>query len=168
MIIGMLLLRVTVGLILAAHGAQKLFGWFGGGGLEGTGKGFEGLGFHPGRRAALMAGLAETGGGLLLALGLFTPLAAAMIIGVMLVAVGGIHFKNGFFNTGGGWEYNLVIVAAVLSVAFTGPGPLSLDAVLGYQLHGPRWGVAALALGVLAAVVQLAGRRALQPAHRTS
>jgi putative oxidoreductase len=167
-IIGMLLLRVTVGVILAAHGTQKLFGWFGGGGLEGTGKGFEGLGFHPGRRAALMAGLAETGGGLLLALGLFTPLAAAIIIGVMLVAVGSIHFKNGFFNTGGGWEYNLVIVAAVLGVAFTGPGPLSLDAVLGYQLHGLRWGVAALAMGVLAGVIQLAGRHALQPAHPTS
>ncbi len=164
----MLLLRVTVGLILAAHGAQKLFGWFGGGGLDATGKGFEGLGFHPGRRAALMAGLAEVTGGLLLALGLFTPLAAAIIVGVMVVAVGSIHFKNGFFNTGGGWEYNLTIVAAALAVVFTGPGPLSLDAALGYALHGPRWGVAALALGVLAGVIQLAGRGALQPAHRTS
>jgi putative oxidoreductase len=115
-----------------------------------------------------MAGLAETGGGLLLALGLFTPLAAAIIIGVMLVAVGSVHFRNGFFNTGGGWEYNLLIVAAVLSIAFTGPGPLSLDAALGYSLHGLRWGVAALALGVLAGVIQLAGRRALQPAHHTS
>jgi putative oxidoreductase len=164
----MLLLRVTVGLILAAHGAQKLLGWFGGGGLEGTGKAFEGLGFHPGRRAALMAGLAETGGGLLLALGLLTPFAAAAIIGVMVVAVGSIHFKNGFFNTGGGWEYNLTIVAAVLAVAFTGPGRLSLDAALGHQLHGLRWGVVALALGVLAGVIQLAWRGALQPATRAS
>jgi putative oxidoreductase len=164
----MLLLRVTVGLILAAHGAQKLFGWFGGGGLDATGKGFEGLGFHPGKRAALMAGLAEVSGGVLLALGLFTPLAAAIIVGVMVVAVGSIHFKNGFFNTGGGWEYNLVIVAAVLSVAFTGPGALSLDAALGYPLHGLRWGVAALALGVLAGVIQLAWRGALQPAHQAS
>jgi putative oxidoreductase len=164
----MLLLRVTVGLILAAHGAQKLFGWFGGGGLEATGKGFEGLGFHPGKRAALMAGLAEVAGGVLLALGLFTPLAAAIILGVMVVAVGSIHFKNGFFNTGGGWEYNLVIVAAVLSIAFAGPGVFSLDAALGYQLHGLRWGVAALALGGLAGVVQLTWRSALQPAPRTS
>src|SRR5262245_40031836 len=164
----MLLLRVTVGLILAAHGAQKLFGWFGGGGLEATGKGFEGLGFHPGKRAALMAGLAEITGGVLLALGLFTPLAAAIIIGVMVVAVGSIHIKNGFFNTGGGWEYNLVLVAAVLGIAFTGPGPFSLDAAVGYQLDGLRWGVAALALGVLAGVIQLAWRGTLQPAARTS
>jgi putative oxidoreductase len=164
----MLLLRVTVGLILAAHGTQKLFGWFGGGGLDATGKGFEGLGFHPGKRAALMAGLAEVSGGVLLALGLFTPLAAAIIIGVMVVAVGSVHFKNGFFNTGGGWEYNLVIVAAVLSIAFTGPGAFSLDAALGYALHGLRWGVVALAVGVLAAVIQLAWRGALQPAHHTT
>src|SRR5271154_7181693 len=98
--IGLLLLRLTAGLTLAAHGAQKLFGWFGGPGLEATGQLFETLGFMPGRRQALMAGLAETGGGLLLALGLFTPVGAAVICSVMLVALT-VHIKQGFFAQNG-------------------------------------------------------------------
>jgi putative oxidoreductase len=94
--IGLALLRLTTGLILAAHGTQKLFGWFGGSGLDVTGQLFETMGFLPGRRHALMAGLAETGGGALLALGLFTPIGAALTCSVMLVAVS-VHVKNGFF-----------------------------------------------------------------------
>ena len=97
--IGLLLLRLTVGLTLAAHGAQKLFGWFGGPGLDATGQAFEGLGFQPGRRHALMAGLVETGGGLILALGLFTPIGAAIVFSVMLVAALTVHVKQGFFIT---------------------------------------------------------------------
>jgi putative oxidoreductase len=95
--IGLLLLRLTVGLTLAAHGTQKLLAWFGGPGLDGTGQFFEMLGFHPGRRYALMAGLAETGGGLLLALGLLMPLATTLVFSVMFVAVATVHIKKGFF-----------------------------------------------------------------------
>ena len=123
--IGLLLLRLTVGLTLAAHGAQKLFGWFGGPGLDVTGHFFEPLGFYPGRRHALMAGLVETGGGLLLALGLLTPVAAALVFSVMLVAAVSVHLKKGFFMASGGYEYNLVIGLAGLAVAFTGPGAVA-------------------------------------------
>src|SRR5437868_4689644 len=133
--IGLLLLRLTVGLTLAAHGAQKLFGWFGGLGLDGTGPHMEGLGFVPGRRHALMAGLAETGGGLLLALGLVTPLAASLVFAVMLVAAVSAHVKQGFFASKGGYEYTLVLGVSGVSVAFIGPGGLSLDALLGLRLE---------------------------------
>ena len=156
--IGLLVLRSVVGLTLAAHGAQKLFGWFGGYGLDGTGGFMESLGFRPGRRSAFMAGLVEAGGGLLLALGLLTPFAAAAIVAVMLVAVVSVHLKAGFFSTGGGYEYNLVLAAAALALAFTGPGALSLDAVFGLQLSGAIWGVAALVAGLAGGAIQLAGR----------
>ena len=99
---GLLLLRLTVGLTLAAHGAQKRFGSFGGPGLETTGQGFAGLGFHPGRRHALLAGVVELGGGLLVALGFLTPLAAAIVIGVMVVAALTAHVGRGFFISKGG------------------------------------------------------------------
>ena len=157
--IGLLLLRITVGLTLAAHGAQKLFGWFGGPGLDAVGQAFEGLGFQPGRRHAAMAGSVEIAGGLLLALGLFTPLAAAIVLSVMVVAALTVHVKQGFFITSGGFEYNLVLGVAGLVLAFTGPGVLSLDAATGLALSGPLWGVAALAVGVTGAALQLAQRR---------
>ena len=158
--IGLLLLRLTAGLTLAAHGAQKLFGWFGGPGLEGTGQFFETIGFLPGRRHALMAGLAETGGGLLLALGLFTPIGAAVICSVMLVALT-VHIKNGFFAQNGGYEYALVLGVAALSFAFTGPGSLSLDALLGNHFSGTFWGIAALLVGILGGVFSLMQRRSI-------
>lgn len=159
--IGLLLLRLAVGLTLAAHGAQKLFGWFGGPGLDATGQFFEMIGFRPGRRHALMAGLAETGGGLLLALGLLTPVAAALVFSVMLVAAVTVHIKKGFFAQNGGYEYTLVLGIAALTVAFTGPGLLSLDALVGYHLSGTFWGMAALLVGVLGGVMSLVQRRAV-------
>ena len=155
--IGLALLRLATGLILATHGAQKLFGWFGGPGLDGTGQFFETIGFLPGRRHALMAGLAETGGGLLLALGLFTPIGAALICSVMVVAVT-VHMKNGFFAENGGYEYAIVLGIAALSVAFTGPGSLSLDAMFGNHLSGTFWGIAALFVGVLGGAFSLIQR----------
>jgi putative oxidoreductase len=158
--IGLLLLRLAAGLTLAAHGTQKLFGWFGGPGLDATGQFFEMIGFLPGRRQALLAGLAETGSGLLLALGLLTPVAAALFFSVMFVAAVAVHLKKGFFAQNGGYEYTLVLGVAALAVAFTGPGSLSLDVVLGYQLSGTFWGVAALVLGVLGGVIPLIQRRA--------
>ena len=161
--IGLLLLRLVVGLTLAAHGSQKLFGWFGGGGIDGTGNALAQLGFTPGRRSALLAGLAETGGGLLLALGLATPLASAVLVGVMLVAIVSAHLKQGFFNMKGGYEYPLVLAVAVSSLAFTGPGPFSVDALLGLDLASPEWGTAALLAGLAAGGFLLANRRVAAP-----
>ena len=166
--LGLFLLRSTVGLVLAAHGVQKLFGWFGGPGLDAVGQGFAALGFHPGKRHALMAGLVEVGGGLLLALGLLTPLAAAIVLSVMLVAAVSVHVKQGFFITSGGFEYNLVLGVAGLVLAFTGPGALSLDTLFGLTASGAFWGAAAFVVGLAGAVVQLAQRRpapALRPAY---
>jgi putative oxidoreductase len=157
--LGLLLLRMTVGLTLAAHGTQKLFGWFGGHGLDAIGRVFDGLGFHPGRRHAWMAGVAELSGGLLLALGLLTPLGAALGASVMLVAALVVHTKNGFFVTSGGYEYTLVLGVAALTLAFTGPGSLSIDALLHDSLSGTTWGSAAAIVAVLGALGQLAQRR---------
>ena len=157
--IGLLLLRLAVGLTLAAHGSQKLFGWFGGPGLNGTGQLFAMLGFHPGRRHALLAGLAETVGGLLLALGLITPLGSAAVISVMLVAIYSVHMQKGFFAQNGGYEYNLVLAVAALTLAFTGSGSLSLDSLLNQGDAGAFSGLAALVVGILGAVIELAQRK---------
>jgi putative oxidoreductase len=156
---GLLLLRLAVGLTLAAHGSQKLFGWFGGGGIQGTARFFEPLGFVPGRRSAVMAGLAELGGGLLLAVGALTPVAAAAIVGVMTVAIASVHVKNGFFNTQGGYEFPMVLVLAALSTVLAGPGSLSVDALLGLGFSGPAWAAVALVVGLLGGTIQLAARR---------
>ena len=166
--IGLLLLRLVIGTTLAAHGAQKLFGWFGGPGLAGAGAGFEHLGFTPGRRHALMAGLVETGGGLLLAVGLFTPLAAAIVASVMIVAAVSAHLPRGFFAQNGGFEYTLVLGVAGLTPAFTGPGRASLDAALGWELGNAAWGAAALALAVVGAAGQLVQRRTAPASHVSS
>ena len=156
--LGLLVLRTVLGLTLAAHGAQKLFGWFGGHGLAGTGAFFEQLGFRPGKAQAFLAGLMEAGGGLLLAAGLFTPLAAAVIVAVMLVAVVGVHAAKGFFAQNGGFEYPLTIGAAAAALGFTGPGAFSVDAALGL-FPGPVWGVAALVAGLAMGVAPLVARR---------
>ena len=160
MAIGLLILRLVVGLTLASHGAQKLFGWFGGYGLNGTGGFLERLGFVPGRRKALFAGLAEFGGGLLLALGLATPLAAAVIVAVMTVATVSVHLKQGFFNQNQGYEYTVLLALAAVSIAAIGAGPLSLDALLGIHDASPIWGLAALVFGLAGGAIQLAGRQA--------
>jgi putative oxidoreductase len=157
---GLLLLRTTVGLTLAAHGVQKLFGWFGGPGLTKTAEGFEMIGFHPGRRHAFRAGLAEAAGGILLALGLVTPLAAAIVASVMFVAAGSVHFSRGFFLSTGGFEYNLVLGVAGLSLAFAGPGALSADALAGIAVHGSGWGIVAALVAAAGGLIQLSQRAA--------
>jgi len=157
--VGILVLRLTVGIALAAHGSQKVFGWFGGYGPDGTGQFMEALGFRPGRRHALAAGYVEIVGGLLLALGFLTPLAAALIASVMVVAAATVHWKNGFFITSGGYEFNLVIGVAALSIAFTGPGALSLDGLAGYANGGIAAGAGAALVATLGAIGQLAQRR---------
>jgi putative oxidoreductase len=144
-----LILRASVGGLFIGHGTQKLFGWFGGHGLEATGQAFEGLGLRPGRHHAVAAGIGETAGGAALALGAATPLAAASLTATMLTAIDRVHFKNGPWVTNGGYEYNLVLIAAALAVAETGPGPLSVDRALGVERSGPRWALAALAAGIV-------------------
>lgn len=129
--IGLLVIRLVLGLTFAAHGTQKLFGWFGGYGIEGTGGFFESVGIKPGKPMAVLAGLGELGGGLLFALGLFTPLAALLITVTMLVAIFTVAGKNGYWATASGYEYNLAIIAVAIGVALTGPGAYALDKLLG-------------------------------------
>jgi putative oxidoreductase len=150
--LGRLLLRVTVGGLFVGHGTQKLFGWFGGHGLDATANMFESIGMRPGNRNAIAAGVAEAGGGAALAAGFATPLAAATLTSVMLTAINRVHLKNGPWVTNGGYEYNAVLIAAVLALAEVGPGELSLDHALGQERSGPGWAVLALALGVAGAV----------------
>jgi putative oxidoreductase len=145
-------LRIILGLVFAAHGAQKLFGAFGGGGIDGTGGSFEQLGLRPARLNAWAAGTAEFFGGVLIALGLLTQFAAAALIGVMTTAVLTVHLRSGFFNTKGGFEYNLVLVATAFALAGIGPGDWSLDNALNIELSGTGWALAALGAGVLAAI----------------
>jgi putative oxidoreductase len=132
--VGLLVLRVVLGVIFAAHGAQKLFGSFGGPGLKGT-AGFHGqLGIKPPFLMAVFAGLAEFVGGMLIAVGFLTPLAAVALILTMAVAVFTVHLKNGFFSMNGGYEFNLALAGMALTLLLTGAGALSLDAALGIVL----------------------------------
>jgi putative oxidoreductase len=147
--IGRALLRVIVGGLFVGHGVQKLFGWFGGPGLEATAQGFEHLGIRPAKPNAIAAGAAEAGGGALLALGLATPLAGSVLTATMLTAIQRVHLKNGPWSSDGGYEYNLVLIAATLAVVEVGPGALSLDGALGRERSGTGWAAAALAAGVL-------------------
>jgi putative oxidoreductase len=158
--IGLLILRLVVGLALAAHGSQKLFGWFGGYGIAGTGGFLESIGFRPGKVMAVISGLGETAGGLGLALGVLTPLSAALVIATMLVAIYSVHIRNGFFITKQGYEYNLVLIASALALAFAGPGSISFDAAVGLSLAGSTWGAIAVALAVLGALPPLVSRTA--------
>jgi putative oxidoreductase len=150
--IGRLLLRTVVGGLFVGHGTQKLFGWFGGAGLDTTAQGFEHLGLRPGKPNAIAAGAAEAGGGALLALGLETPFAASVLTATMLTAIHRVHAKNGPWVTNGGYEYNLVLIAAALALAEVGPGPLSLDAARGRERSGSHWALAALAAGAVGAL----------------
>ena len=154
---GLLLLRLGTGGVLAAHGAQKLFGWFGGGGVEGTGQFMESVGYVPGRRNAMMAGLAETGGGILLALGLATPAAGAAAAGAMAGA-SAVHAPNGFFNQEGGFEYAATLGLTAAGLAVTGPGRLSLDHVLGHSANRSWMLPAAFAATAAATAVTLGAR----------
>jgi putative oxidoreductase len=150
--IGRLLLRLSVGGFFFGHGTQKLFGWFGGHGIEPTAQMFESLGMRPGRRNAIAAGAAEAGGGAAIALGLATPLAAGALTSVMLTAIHRVHLKNGPWTTNGGYEYNAVLIAAVLALAEVGPGELSLDHALGNERTGFGWTLAAATIGAVGAV----------------
>lgn len=123
---GLLIIRLVLGIILAAHGVQKLFGWFGGYGIKGTGQWLESIGIKPGPFFAFISGAAEFIGGLFVAAGVYTTVGAWLIILVMLVAVLKVHLKNGFWIGSNGIEYNLLIIAAAVGLLLTGPGSLTL------------------------------------------
>ena len=148
---GLLLLRVVVGGTMFSHGAQKLFGWFGGHGLRGTAGFFEALGWRMPLAMAFLAGLAETSG-VAFALGLLTPLAALGIAVVMLNAIFVVHWRNGFFNSNGGVEFPLTLATVAVALAATGPGRFSIDRLIGWDdnITGVWWGVgiAAAALAI--------------------
>jgi putative oxidoreductase len=160
---GLLLLRVVVGGTMFAHGSQKAFGWFGGPGIEGTAEFLGKLGFRVPALMALAVVLAECGGGLLFAVGFLTPLAALGIAVVMLNAIATVHFSNGFWNGGGGYEFNLTLLTVAVALAATGPGRFSMDRALGWDdnLSGLRWGLGVLVAAALVscATVLLARRR---------
>ncbi len=147
--LGLLVLRVLVGVTFSLHGFQKLFGWFGGGGLSGTASWFRSIGFGDGRLAAAMAGGSEVAGGLGLAAGLLTPFAAAAMIGTMTTAAFVNNASKGFWSAGNGWELNGYLIVIPFAVAITGPGAYSLDAALGLEvLWGPVPAAIALVVGV--------------------
>jgi putative oxidoreductase len=161
MAFGMILLRLLVGLTLATHGSQKLFGLFGGSGPSGTRKMFAALGFRTPLAMAIVAGLSEFGGGLLFASGLLTALAALALTVVMLNAIATVHWKKGFFDYAGGYEYNLLILATALAVTAAGPGRFSLDAAFGWagKISGPWWALGiAFVAPTIALVTLTAGR----------
>jgi putative oxidoreductase len=164
---GLLLLRVVVGGTMFAHGAQKLFGWFGGPGLKGMAGMLGNMGFRAPALTALGVALAECGG-LLFALGFLTPLAALGIAVVMLNAIALVHFKNGFWNGNKGYEFNLVLLTVAVAVAATGPGRFSIDRALGWDdnLSGWRWGAGVLGAAVLITLATLVlGRRRERLTH---
>ena len=129
-----LALRVPVGIIFIAHGAQKLFGWFGGYGLEGTGGWMESIGLAPGFLMALLAGSAEFFGGLFILLGLLTRPAAIALAFTMLVAIFSVHFANGLFMSNNGYEFGLALLAASVSLALSGSGKAAVDQILAKKL----------------------------------
>jgi putative oxidoreductase len=168
--LGLLILRVVVGALFVGHGAQKLFGLFGGHGVAGTAGFFDSIGLRPGRLHAISAGIAELTGGLLLALGLLTPLAAVLVTAVMVAAIITVHLRNGVWVTENGVEYPLVLIAAAFAVTAIGAGDWSLDGVLDLDVAGAGWALGALALGLLGGIgaflssrLQGAGRSHPQP-----
>ena len=156
MSVGRLATRALIGGLFVGHGTQKLFGWFGGPGRAGTEGMMESLQMRPAKVHALAAGATEAVGGALLVAGLATPAAAAALTGVMTTAIKKVHLANGPWAANGGWEYNAVLIGALVALAETGPGELSLDHALGTQRCGPVWALGALATGVAAAALTMA------------
>lgn len=156
--LGLLVLRSGVGGVLVAHGSQKLFGWFGGQDLANTGRSFEEMGFKPGRLSAIGAGLAEAGGGAMIALGLATPAAGAAAAGTMITAAS-VHKPGGFFAFAGGYEYPALLSVSTAALALTGPGRVSVDHAMGNRLNRP-WMAAVGLVASSAASAYIIRRRA--------
>lgn len=157
---GLLIVRLVAGLLMAAHGAQKLFGWFGGFGIEGMAGFMERLGFHPGRLFAAAAATAELFGGGLMALGFLGPVGPMLVLATMIVAAVSAHWQNGVFAASNGIELPLLDAAVAAALTLTGPGAYSLDAALGltaFWTPAVAWG--ALAAGIIGGAANLAARR---------
>src|SRR5919204_917955 len=157
--LALLVLRLVVGLGFAAHGAQKLFGAFGGHGIDGTAGFFEQIGLRPGKLQAWTAAITEFVGGLAIALGIVTPIPAAALLAVMTAAVITVHLKNGFFAANQGYEFNLALAAAVFALAGIGAGGWSLDAALNISMTGTDWALGALGAGLLGGIGAVLGGR---------
>jgi putative oxidoreductase len=159
--VGLFIIHVAVGALVAAHGTQKLFGWFGGHGPARTAASMESLGLRPGSLMAAGAGSAELVGGLMFAAGFLTPVAAVLVAAVMLVAASTAHAGKGPWISNGGWEHVLLIAVVAVGLAFNGAGAWSLDAGIGWDVSGFWWGVGAAAVALVGATGALvAGRRA--------
>jgi putative oxidoreductase len=157
---GLLVARLVLGTLMAAHGGQKLFGWLGGYGIAGTAGFFEQLGFRPGRLFAITASVTEMAGGILLASGLLGPVGPAVILSVMIVAAGSVHWKNGLLAGTNGIEVPLLYSTGAVALALAGSGPFSLDAVLGIDhTWTPALKLATLAVGAVGGVLNLLARR---------
>ncbi len=171
--VGLIVLRLVLGLTFIGHGSQKLFGWFGGPGLKGWTAGVGKMGMRPAWFWALVAALGEFGGGLLVLIGFLNPLGSLGIIGAMLMAIIKAHWSKGFWNTKGGFEFPLMNLAAALALALTGPGAYSVDALLRLALPEPITvlaGLVLVALGVVAGLYShaLLPEAASEPAARRS
>lgn len=157
---GLLLVRLVVGLLMAAYGAQTLFGWFGGQGIAGTGMFLESIGFRPGRIFALLAAATQLASGVLIALGFLGPVGPALMLSVMIVAAVSVHWENGLFATSNGIELALIYGTVAVALALIGFGNYSLDALLGLQsLYTPTWALVALAIGIVGGIGNLLARR---------
>lgn len=160
----LLIARLIVGLGIAVHGSQKLFGWFGGGGPQGTGQFMESLGYRPGTVFAIAAGLGETLGGLLLTLGFLGGIGPALVIVVMLVAIYTVHLGKGFLSQNGGWEMPALYIAGALALDFSGFGKYALDSILHpYALtdYHARWIM--IGIAIVLAIINIALRRSHRP-----
>jgi putative oxidoreductase len=167
--IGLLILRLVMCLGIMAYGSQKTFGWFGGGGIKGTGAVLESLGYRPALPFAVAASLSEFVGGLLIALGLLNPAGPVLVIAVMLVAIASVHLGHGFFSQNGGAELPVLYLAGAAAIAFTGPGAVSLDHAIGFDAmlpEGSAW--IGLIVAVLGAAGNLAMRRSPEAASKGS
>ncbi len=158
--LGLLIARIVFGVLMAGHGAQKLFGWFGGFGLAGTSGFFETLGFKPGRLFATAASVGEVASGGLIALGLFGPVGPALLLAIMIVAAVSVHWHHGIFATSNGIELPLLYATGAVVFALTGLGRFSLDTLLGLgSLWTPAIVAGALAAGILGGIINLSLRR---------
>src|SRR5260221_8072931 len=155
---GLVVLRLVVGLTMAGHGAQKVFGWWGGPGIKGWTEVVARLRIRPPAPFAWLAALAELGGGLLFALGFLSPVGSLAIIGTMLVAIATVHWSNGFWNTKRGYEFNLTLIAGAVTIGLAGPGTYSIDHAIGFRVSEPI----TFLVGMVAVILGVAGMLAFR------